>query len=370
MSIEAIAAQSIDTVTFYPAHPPGELDRSAVSAAFHFCDASNMASFPLFPCFPVEIQLAIWAFAAVLDPEPEVCLVWPSTLETWDASPDRPADEPALPFIVDTDWPAVAHVCRVAREAAFKSGRLRYSPLAGFAVPYRHFMPAIDTLYCGQLQYVALCLFLNRPENAHIARDLRRLALEIAAPFPLSNVAEVIRKSVIDLRTLSLVFPGTMNLSSPTESFHRPTRRCKLRNIAGDSLDEITIAQVLDSREGKARPMTLRKYLDHQRAALDRHVREGSIHGDEGTAWSTNDNSFSGLEITAQTFVEYHCNQEEQWIEVCRDRLLSSPDLDMMRRPLYVWPADRKNPEEHRVIDDDSRLYSVEEFMEGWADSW
>lgn len=125
-----------------------------------------MASFPLFPCFPVEIQLAVWAFAALLDPEPEVCLVWPVYLACY-TGPGRRADDPVLPFIVDTDWPAVVHVCRVAREAAFKSGavQLRHSPLAGFAVPYRHFMPAIDTLYCGRFQYVALCCFAAGPRT-------------------------------------------------------------------------------------------------------------------------------------------------------------------------------------------------------------
>ncbi len=328
-----------------------------------------MASFPLFPCFPVEIQCAVWAFATARDPEPEVCLVWPARLECV-SSPVRGYDDPVLPFIVDTDWPAVVHVCRIAREAAFKSGavRLRYSPVAGFAVPYRHFMPAIDTLYCGRYQYIALCWFLNRPENANIAQDLRHLALEISASISISDIAVVIRKRAIYLRTLSLVLPGTMNLSSPAVSFLHPARRCRLRNFPDDTLDEITMAYIPFLRPGETQPMPLRNYLDRSRAGLDRHIRDWSVGGDdsEGTAWSTKEDSFSRLEITAQTFVEYHGTgrtegnqEEEQWVEVCKDRLLD--ESGMAPWPRLVRAEDRKNPEEYRVLDDDSRMYTMEE---------
>jgi hypothetical protein len=235
-------------------------------------------------------------------------------------------------------------------------------------VPYRHFIPAIDTLYCGRFQYTALCWFLNRPENAHIAKDLRYLALEISAPFPLSEVAVVIRKRAIYLRTLSLVLPGTMNLRSPAVSFLQPARRCRLRNIPDDTLDEITLARILSLRPGERQPMSLRKYLDHSRAALDRHIRDRSVGGDEGTVWSTKEDSFSGLEITAQTFVEF-CNtgrtegsqEAEQWVEVCRDRLLD--ESGMAPRPRRIRAEDRMNPEEYRVLDDDSCMYTMEELM-------
>ena len=213
-------------------------------------------------------------------------------------------------------------------------------------------------------------LFRSRPENAHIARDLRHLALEISVPFPPSYVAEVIWKRAIDLRTLSLVFPGTMNLRCTTMPFLQPARRCRLRNLSDDALDELTIAEMPFLREGETQPMTLRKYLDHQRAELEDYVRDWPVHGDEGTAWSTKYDSFSGLEITAQTFVEYRrtgaeSNQEkEQWVEVCRDRRMgNSYESDMAPYPRRVRAADRKNPEEYRVLDDDSRMYTTEEFM-------
>ncbi|KAK3897250.1 hypothetical protein C8A05DRAFT_19951, partial [Staphylotrichum tortipilum] len=140
---------------------------------------------------------------------------------------------------------------------------------------------------------------------------LCHLALEISAPFSPSDVAEVIRKRAIYLGTLSLVLPSTMNRRSPVMLFLRPACRYRLRNVSDDPLDKITIAEVPFLREGGTQLMPLRKCLDHQRAALDRHVRDWSVRGDESTAWSTKDDFFSGLEITAQTFVEYCCTGAE-----------------------------------------------------------
>ncbi len=65
-----------------------------------------MPSFHQFPELPLELQLAIWEFA-IPDPEPEVCLVWPLAIPEY----TDPPEEPALPFVVDTAWPVIAHVC-------------------------------------------------------------------------------------------------------------------------------------------------------------------------------------------------------------------------------------------------------------------
>ena len=327
-----------------------------------------MASFPLFSSFPVEIQLAIWAFAAILDPEPEVCLAWPLNINEY----NRPPEQPALPFTVDTAWPTVAHVCRAARDAALNSGaiQLRHSSLAGFAVPFRHFIPAIDTLYWGQFQAGAMYLFLKEPENANIARDLRHISLDLTGWYPLSDLAELIRQRAVDLCTLSMVLPNTANLPSASLKFLPPTRRCRLRTIPDSALDEITIARVAFLRAGESEPMSLRKYLEKQRGALDRHVRGWPVHGPEGTAWSSKENSFSGLDVMAQTFVEYRCallgDNREQWIEArnLENRLSASPQDDAAPNPRHIPVASRKNPEEYRVHDDDSSWYSYEEFIE------
>ncbi|KAG7284707.1 hypothetical protein NEMBOFW57_009316 [Staphylotrichum longicolle] len=131
--------------------------------------------------------------------------------------------------------------------------------------------------------------------------------------------------------------------------------------MSDKALDEITMA-----RPGEREPMPLRKYLDKQRGNLDSHVLNFHDHGPEGTAWNTRDKRFSGLEITAQTFVEYRGtaaeSNQEQWVETCQDRLVARPgDKTTAPRPRYIWPEDRKSPEEYRVLDDDSSQCSLEE---------
>ncbi len=294
-----------------------------------------MATFPLFPRFPVELQLAIWLHAAILDPEPEVCIVWPLFILYDPVSPE----EPALPFTVDTAWPAVAHVCRAARDVVFSSRGipLRHSPTAGFAVPYRHFIPAIDTLYVGRHQARAVFeKFFARSENAALARKLRHVAVEVSGGLP-EQLAALVRNSAVDLRTISIVFTGTRD-SSPSivRSFLPPARRCRLREIDGEALDRIQLRN----------------------------------------AWSDVDGGgFAGVELEAQTFVEYHVShgdngvKKEQWIEVCEDRLLNvigsatrEDEVEWAPYPRRIAAADRKNPNEYRVLDDDTKWYSIMEY--------
>jgi hypothetical protein len=176
-----------------------------------------------------------------------------------------------------------------------------------------------------------------------------------------------IRNRAMYLRTLGLVVPGTMDLPTPVVPFLPPRRRCRLRKISDEGLDEITISYVPFLEPGEINPMSLRKYLDKQRAGLDRHERHFVVHEDEGTTWSTRDRRFNGLEITAQTFVEYSRaeNNQEQWVEVCKgqDRLLGiKPEDRTAQIPRRIPPADRRHPGEYRVLDDDSGWYSMEEY--------
>lgn len=311
------------------------------------------ASFPLFTRFPVELQLAIWAFAAASEPQPEVCLLWPQNAV---ASRRRPYI-PSLPLLVDTAWPAVAHVCRAAREAAFTSGavQLRYSPTARCAVPYRRFIPAIDTLYTTRLQTFEMLCFLMQPEQDQLARDLRHLAVEMSGMRFDGRIALFIQRKASCLRTLSVVFPGTVDIQSPHVEFALPERRCVLRDVSDSALDRCMLIGG-DPRPPPEIPLvSFRKYLVKQRERMDHfaHVHLSGINETDGMARSAQGDYFSGLEIKAQTFVEYSRDKDgrEQWVEVCRDRLLPRGDL-------RVWPprvplGGRKNPEEYRVLDDD-----------------
>ncbi len=200
-----------------------------------------MASFPQFRSFPLELQLAIWELA-IPDPEPEVCFAWPLAIPENVSSPE----EPALPFVVDMAWPAVARVCRAARKAVLTSGavRLRHSPTAGFAVPCRRFIPAIDTLYVGRHQAGSVFSFLGQPDNAPLARDLRHLSVELSALGPYTSLATLIRRSAIYLRTLTVVFSGTAGDAPATASFLPPARRCKLCDISDETLAGMNVIEI------------------------------------------------------------------------------------------------------------------------------
>ncbi len=332
----------------------------------------------------MELQLAIWAYAAALNPEPEVCVVWPLKIEGYTSPPEQPA----LPFIVDTAWPAAAHVCRAARAVVFASGalRLRHSPLAGFAVPYRLFIPEIDTLYVGRNQIGAVLeQFFSRPKNAHFARALRHVALEVsAADNYRSALAPFIWQRAVNVRTLSLVLAS----STATEflpyrlAFLPPVRRCRLREISGDALDKIVAKDVWVSGSISDRQtMPLPRYLEVTRQRMDYHARNFPMVAWNGecAAWSAADDSFSGLEFKAQTFVEYAGtasagDNEERWVEVCESRKLwesaggsielRDDDMETTRAPYprHIPVVDRKNPEEYRGLDDDGSWYSFAEY--------
>jgi len=331
-----------------------------------------MAFFPLFCNLPVELQLAIWALAAAQDPpQPEVCIAWPLKIDDYPTAHDAPT----VPFIVDTAWPAGVHVCRAAREVALGTLRLRHSPVAGFAVPFRHFIPAIDTLYVGLHQVIATLNFFGRPENAALARQMRRVAFEASciSGAEASHVATFIRQRAANLQSLSVVLPGTCDIPAYGMLFLPPARRCRLRDMPGETVDglKVTKIPVMDLEEHETLPMPLRVYFEKRRGDMARIIHSLAVTGDEGTAWSDRDGTFGGLEIKAQTFVEYrYCtanSPQEQWVEVCEERLLGKYDLgheDGARapQPRPVPPAARKDPEQHRVLDDDSGWYSWEEY--------
>ncbi len=331
-----------------------------------------MASFPFFPRLPVELQLAIWRFA-MPDPEPEVCIAWPLYIEGHVLSAWI-CEAPALPFVVDIAWPAIAHVCRVAREAAFSTGALclRHSRVAGMPVPCRRFIPARDTLYWSSDQAHAMYIFLNRPENTDLVRQLRSIAVELAAtnwpPVNMLNIAFL--RHAVNLHTLSVVFPGAgeriSNLNPATCQFLPPARRCKFRNLPPATLKQIKIVYHPErNRVGR-----ISTYLRRYRRSLESGASDGSLPGlppRAGGAATAEERPFmAGVEIKPQMFVEYGMaehGREEQWADdVCMDRLLGNRATGRSRRPrpLRIPVADRKDPERYRVLDDDNTMQGVE----------
>ncbi|OIW22417.1 hypothetical protein CONLIGDRAFT_222998 [Coniochaeta ligniaria NRRL 30616] len=307
-----------------------------------------MECFTVFINFPVELQDAIWSLS-VPDPEHEVCVVWPLAIRDW-----RGGEQPVLPFMVDTAWPTAAHVCHSARASLLRTGalRLRRSRMAGFAVPCRAFDPAIDTLYWGQSQAGAMQAFFRNSKNAALARSLRHVAVELPVTYPPSELAEFVRQRAVFLRTLALVVPDSSDSYSVQTEFVPPVRRCCLQDIPDDLSREITLTDVPFLEAHMDRRQTLHEFIEGLRANLDRHVHNFTVMGDEGTAWSARDRCFRGLEIKAQTFVEYTMGQ---WAEVCGRRKLGREGRAPQVRD--IPQADRKSPEEYRVLDDDCGLF-------------
>lgn len=296
------------------------------------------------------------------EPEPEVCIVWPLVIR----SSLEQREQPLLPFTVDTAWPAVFHACRESREAILSSGafRLRHSSRAGFAVPFRAFDPAIDTLYWGKFQSDAMHHFFTDPASAALARALCHVAIEVSALYPQKLMAETIRQTAVCLRTFSLVLPDTKHLDEDEDRLNRhaahisflpPARRCRLRDLSSDVARKTTITDVPLVPAHWVRTMPLRAYMEHRRWEMDQHVRTFNVMGTKGSAWSDENSSFSGLEIKAQTFVEYKGPKHERWVEVCGHRTLNR-SLGSAGEPHHIRRTHRRNPEEYRVLDEDCVL--------------
>lgn len=320
-----------------------------------------MPSFTLFPSFPFEMRSAIWALA-VPEPEPEVCIVWPLVIRSYPGQ----REQPVLPFTVDTAWPAVFHACRESREVVLSSGalHLRHSQTAGFAVPFRAFDPAIDTLYWGKFQSDAMHHFFTDPASAALGRALRHVAIQVPAFYPQKFMAETIRQAAVCLQTLSLVLPYTKHVDEDEETlnshpthmpFLPPTRRCRLRDLSPDVARKTILTDVPFVPAQWARTMPLRAYMEHRRWDMDRHVEDFNVVGTKGSAWSDEDSSFSGLEIKAQTFVQYEGPQPERWVEVCGQRTLDS-SMGRASEPRHIQRPHLRNPEEYRVLEDDCVL--------------
>lgn len=288
--------------------------------------------------------------------------MWPLVIRSYPGQ----REQPVLPFTVDTAWPAVFHACRESREAVLSSGalRLRHSARAGFAVPFRAFDPTIDTLYWGKFQSDAMHDFFADPAFAALGRALCHVAIEVPALYPQRLMAETIRQTAVCLRTLSLVLPDTKSLDEGEDklnchlthiSFLPPALRCRLRDLPSDVAQETVLTDVPLVPAHWVRTMPLRAYMEHRRWEMDQHVRTSNVVGTKGSAWSDEDTSFSGLEIKAQTFVQYERPKPEGWIEVCGQRTLDR-SLGRAIEQRLIHRTHRRDPEEYRVLDDDCVL--------------
>lgn len=314
-----------------------------------------MSSFTIFSKLLMELQVEIWSLAGP-EPEPEVCIVWPLHIK------HRQGEKPVGTLVVDTSWPVVARVCHIARETLLLRGqlRLRYSPAAGFFVPFRAFNPAIDTLYWSRFQIGAMRKFIRQPANLPLLSSLRHIAVDLPGAIRPKLLVQLIRESAISVRTISIVLPASdpAQMESPLLSFGRqhtdphtltflpPAGRCRLRDIPADTSEMIAFG--------------MPGYLTRCRTKMDNRGRKiDSIHDSESVkdpAWDINSKSFSGLEIKFQTFIEYAKGDDgrPEWFEPCGDCLTGDPLESRALAPVYIPVGQRQNPEEYRVLEDDS----------------
>lgn len=281
------------------------------------------------------------------DPEPEVCIVWPLAIQYWKA------EKPALPFMVDTAWPAVVHVCRDARAILLRSGlvRLRYSQLAGFDVPCREFNPCIDTLYWNRDQIEAMGIFFKEPENVDLMCSLRHIAIELPGIYPSLIPAPFLRTENTFPRTVAFVVPDTSEDYSFRDSFLPPARRFKLRDIPEDRLQNTTCRNVPYRTEDLCATQSLQQVIQACRKRLIDAMRPQTPN-EEGVSWDLEDRNTGGLNIKVQSFVEYTAGE---WVEVCGSRKLGQHGQAPQVR--LIPPGDWKNPRDYRVLDDDCGRY-------------
>lgn len=312
-------------------------------------------SFMLFPKLPVEIRITIWELVGDSPPErvPEVCILWPFSLEIMGS------DQPHQPFVVDTAWPSLMHVCRESREVALRSKhlRLRFSPLAGFAVPFRSFDPEIDTLHWGFYQVWSMFSMFRWEENRSLIRSLRHMSFETAALFNPRELLYFITLATPFLQTLAFVFADSSNQNYAKTVFKPPARRCRLRDIPDEIANGMTIRGTPHyGRHDQSVQTSLRRFMELRRDELGGSCPRPGLMLSlpyEGTAQNNKREGFRELRIKAQTFVEYSWTKTKgvQWLEVCgHRRLVNQEEL----WPRYIPATERKNPEEYRVLDDES----------------
>ena len=294
-------------------------------------------------------------------------------------------------FTVDTAWPALAHVCRASREIALRSPelRLRYSPVAGIAVPFRAFDPDLDTLYWNHRQTEMLYNFLCCPNYAELVSRIRYMSVELRTIFATSIIGCHLSTKTTSLRSLAYVLPSSSFFHNAKVAFASPTRRCRLVDIpehvvAGmsvtartDSLALHRNAQDIESIQSLRSYLEMRRERDFIQPTLQLRMLEMQCcrrltmanavagrpppnHG-AGTTLLTL-KSIRELEIKVQTFAEYRWTEGkgEEWVESCEQRLLDVKSCACMAIDLPPPAPAEETPytaDEYRLLDDLGRWW-------------
>lgn len=313
-----------------------------------------------FNSVPLELKQAIWAMA-LPDKEPEVCIIWPLKQQRW--------HEMATPLLVDTGFSVLMHVCQEWRNFVLSSSnvKFRFSSQAGCKVPYRPFVPEIDTLYASATNYeIAIaCVAFEDFEPSikfETLSKVRTLAVDWMTWMRAANwLPELIFRGNQNLRKVSVVFPSSRK--GIWEPFQAPSRRSKLcrvekpKEIIGDR----------ETRQGEAaESVSMQWFIDYGTITTDNQVvyawqEDIDRHDDTtewftGTAWDKEEEKLC-LEFECAAFFHYtrSADSRELWEEACENRLAPRTSTGAYQEPPDIEVG--RNPEEWRVNDDDDNQF-------------
>ncbi|OTB03028.1 hypothetical protein M426DRAFT_24057 [Hypoxylon sp. CI-4A] len=174
----------------------------------------NQSMFTCFSELPTELRLQIWGHALPEDML-EVCVCWP--LE------ENEPTKPLNPFLVDTCFSVLMHVCRESRELAISKTQFRYSLLAGCLVPFRPFRPDLDVFYITLTRHAA--------DFDKYPRGMSHLALDMHTLHEGESLWELLGATALNVRTLRCVPPAPKAIVDTQVRFRPPVRRCRLRDV-------------------------------------------------------------------------------------------------------------------------------------------
>ncbi|KAI0152166.1 hypothetical protein F4776DRAFT_14960 [Hypoxylon sp. NC0597] len=275
---------------------------------------ATYASLPLFTRFndlPLELRRIIWKLA-LPDDTPEVCIPWPLNEEpsVWCYEDGVLVTDTKHiePFLVDTCFPVLMHVCRESREVAVRHLRFRYSPVAGCPVPFREFRPDLDIMHVG---------VGRRPEDQNILprwglypRGTRHLALDLHTIKDGSCLWFLLGKAYPEVQTVTCVLPASNALLDTAVRVRPPVRRCRLRSVEQPS--DGSQSHIIYVDRGYDRRMTgmgryleeVQDYIGAQFLSLLEYNETYNLTEVYNRRWNAAECRFD-IEFLAQTFEEY-----------------------------------------------------------------
>ncbi|KAI1206470.1 uncharacterized protein F4807DRAFT_439306 [Annulohypoxylon truncatum] len=260
-----------------------------------------------FSDLPFELRIMIWELV-LPDKKQEICIPWPLQEE---APPDafiRPPRSPRKflePFLVDTDFPVLMHVCRESRGFAIARTRFRHSLVAGCPVPFRAFDPDLDIMYYSR------CRPPIGPDDykwGDFPRALKHLAVDVHTLRDGSYFAEAFCQH-FHLRTITCILPAPGAIVLTSARFRPPYRRCRLRAVEQPTTSGSQSHFIHVDSGNYRRLCSISRFLEEVRDHIDdgflSYIRDdGLMHPNFRPRWNAEEQKYD-FELDAAMFEEY-----------------------------------------------------------------